>query len=220
MLYVRAGGRCEFDGCNQYLLEHHLTLAEGNYAQMAHIVAFREYGPRGKANNRPKSINKVDNLMLLCSGCHHLIDENSKQYTVATLREYKKHHEERIRHVTSLGPDLKTTVVQLKAIIGSQTVAIPIAQVSEAVAPRYPTDTHGLVIDLTKIYGDDESFIKTATRTIDRELEHLYAPGMDLEYTRHISLFALAPIPLLVYLEGWTSPDLLRDKLRKLSKTA
>jgi hypothetical protein len=38
-LFVRAGGRCEFDGCNKYLLEHSLTLTEGNFAQLAHIVA-------------------------------------------------------------------------------------------------------------------------------------------------------------------------------------
>jgi len=43
-LFVRAGGRCEFDGCNKYLLAHPLTLTPGNFAQMAHIVAFREQG--------------------------------------------------------------------------------------------------------------------------------------------------------------------------------
>src|SRR3989442_13044181 len=39
LLFVRAGGRCEFDGCNKFLLEHPLTITEGNFAQMAHIVA-------------------------------------------------------------------------------------------------------------------------------------------------------------------------------------
>jgi hypothetical protein len=42
LLYVRAGGRCEFDGCNEYLLEHHVTLDALNVGQMAHIVAFKE----------------------------------------------------------------------------------------------------------------------------------------------------------------------------------
>ncbi len=39
-LYVLAGGRCEFDGCPNYLIEHHLTHTRGNFAQMAHVVAF------------------------------------------------------------------------------------------------------------------------------------------------------------------------------------
>lgn len=199
-LYVRAGGRCEFDGCNHYLLEHHLTHKPGNYGQAAHIVAFHERGPRGHAVLRPGSINGIDNLMLLCPGCHHLIDENATQYPVTALREYKRHHEERILHVTGLGSDLKTTVVQLKAKIGDHIVAIPVSQVTEAVAPRYPTDMRGFVIDLTTIDGDDNAFMQTATRNIRQNLERLYAPGMEVEQTRHISVFALAPIPLLVYL--------------------
>lgn len=47
LLFVRAGGRCEFDGCSRYLIEHPVTLTEGNFAQVAHIVAFRIAGPRG-----------------------------------------------------------------------------------------------------------------------------------------------------------------------------
>ena len=57
LLVVRAGGRCEFDGHNEYLLHHPLTLTPGNFAQMAHIVAFKEDGPRGKSPLRPTYIN-------------------------------------------------------------------------------------------------------------------------------------------------------------------
>lgn len=199
-LYVQAGGWCEFNGCPHYLMEHHLTLAAGNYGQAAHIVAFHENGPRGRTHPRPKVINEVENLMLLCPGCHHMIDEDPAQYTVAVLREYKRHHEERIRHVTGLGPDYKTTIVQLKAKIGDHTVAIPAPLVTEAVAPRYPTDARGYVIDLTSIQGDDDAFMQTATQTIRANMSRVYAPGMDVEQTRHISLFALAPIPLLMFL--------------------
>jgi hypothetical protein len=70
LLFVRAGGRCEFDGCNDYLLQHPLTLIPGNFAQMAHIIAFKEDGPRGNAALRPSYINDVGNLMLLCPQCH------------------------------------------------------------------------------------------------------------------------------------------------------
>jgi hypothetical protein len=47
LLFTLAGGRCEFDKCNRYLLAHHVTHREGNFADMAHIVAFRPQGPRG-----------------------------------------------------------------------------------------------------------------------------------------------------------------------------
>src|SRR5713101_5749324 len=132
VLFVRAAGRCEFDGCNRFLLEHSLTLAEGNFGQMAHIVAFSREGPRGGTAGRPSSINDGSNLMLVCPECHKLIDDDPERWSVETLEKYKTRHEERIRHVTGLGPDLKTTVVQLKSRIAGQSVAIPIAQVTEA----------------------------------------------------------------------------------------
>jgi len=200
LLFVRAGGRCEFDGCNDYLLAHPLTLTDGNFAQMAHIVAFREDGPRGKSALRPAYINDVANLMLLCPQCHKLIDDHPDQYTVEVLDKFKQAHEDRIFHVTGLGPDLKTTIVQLKARIAGQTVAIPVAQVTKAVAPRYPSDAKGYVIDLTAINAEGKAFITEAARCIRQKIERLYEAGMDVHETRHISLFALAPIPLLVYL--------------------
>jgi hypothetical protein len=143
LLFVHAGGRCEFDGCNKYLLEHHVTLSEGIFAEMAHIVAFKPDGPRGESALRPADINNISNLMLLCPPCHKHIDDNPSRYTRKTLEEYKSRHEDRIRHVTGLGPDLKTTIVQLKANIGGQAVNIPASHVTEAVAPRYPTDLRG-----------------------------------------------------------------------------
>jgi len=138
--------------------------------------------------------------MLLCPRCHKLIDDNPSHYTIVTLESYKRRHEDRIYHVTRLGPDLKTTIVQLKANIGGHHVDIPISQVTEAGSPRYPTDPRGFIIDLSNIHGNDAAFMQTATHNITREIERLYAPGMDIERTRHISLFALAPIPLLVFL--------------------
>lgn len=200
LLFVRAGGRCEFDGCNAYLLQHPLTLISGNFAQMAHIVAFKEDGPRGNTALRPAYVNDVANLMLLCPQCHKLIDDHPDQYTVPVLEKFKQAHEDRIFHVSGLGPDLKTTIVQLKARIAGQTIAIPVAQVTKAVAPRYPTDAKGHLIDLTAINAEGKAFIEEACRCIKQKVERLYEPGMDVHETRHISLFALAPIPLLIYL--------------------
>jgi hypothetical protein len=200
MLFVRAGGRCEFDGHNKYLLEHPLTLSEINLAEAAHIVAFSETGSRGETNPRPTDIHDIENLMLLCLDCHKLIDDRPERYSVATLKEYKRKHEERIHYVTGLSKDLKTTIMQLKAKINDQTVDIPVSHVIEAVAPRYPTDTRGFVIDLTGIQGNDGSYYKTAAQTIKSRLDLLYSPTMDVQQTNHISLFALGPIPILAYL--------------------
>ena len=199
-LYVRAGGRCEFDGCNNYLLEHHVTLKEGNFAQVAHIVAFRLAGPRGKEGTRPADINDVGNLVLLCPGCHKLVDDHPEDYSRVTLEEYKKAHEKRILHLTSLGPEGRTAALVLKARIGGQAVAVPFAQITEAVAPLYPIDREGFVVDLTAFNDTSNTFITTASDEIVERMKRFWEPGGLGARVGRVSVFALAPIPLLVLL--------------------
>jgi hypothetical protein len=93
-----------------------------------------------------------------------------------------------------------TAVVQLKALIAGRTIDIPVSHVYEAVSPRWPTSRQGHVIDLTAINVEDDAGAKVAAKQIDAEVANLYRPGMDADKTRHISLFGLAPIPLLMHL--------------------
>jgi hypothetical protein len=106
------------------LYVHSVTSEPGNFAEAAHIVAFRSDGPRGN-EVRPHDINSFDNLMLLCAECHHLIDTNPENYSVEELRAHKREHEGRIFALTALGPEHRTTVIQLRASIGGQPVDIP-----------------------------------------------------------------------------------------------
>src|SRR4051794_5524465 len=99
LLFTRAGGRCEFDGCSRYLLEHHLTFGDGNFAEAAHIVAYSINGPRG-FEKRPNDIHDISNLMILCPSCHKLIDDNPEKFTQETLDQYKQNHEKEIFHLT------------------------------------------------------------------------------------------------------------------------
>jgi len=198
LIAVRSGGRCEFDGCNRYLFEHPLTLRSGNFSQSAHIVAFSPRGPRGATAISLRKLNQPSNLMLLCADCHRLIDTRPGEFSVKILRKYKRQHEERIRFVTDLGPDRKTTVVKLTSRIGGQPVSIPMAQIIRAISPLYPTDRKGWIIDLGAIEGEQRAFFDAAADTVRSRIRRLFDPGMDGSETRHISLFALAPIPLLV----------------------
>jgi hypothetical protein len=138
--------------------------------------------------------------MLLCPQCHKLIDDHPAEYTRRTLEEYKQRHERRINHVTGLGPDQKTSVLVLKANIGNQRVTLAFDQILEAVSPRYPCSRSGTTIDLTQVEGSGEAFVRTACDTIKQRIQRLLEPGGEASETGHISLFALAPIPLLVLL--------------------
>lgn len=199
LLYVQAGGRCEFDGCNKYLMRHPLTHKPINLGQMAHIVAFSDDGPRGDADDRPVDINNAENLMLLCHQCHKLIDDHPEEYSRETLLNYKKAHKERIVWLTAASPDRQTSVVVLKSKIGGQTVKLSAAEIHEAVSPRYPASRAGTEIDLSKISDEGEAFYTVAAKEIKRQIERVLSDVIEDEKTNHISLFALAPMPLLAY---------------------
>lgn len=200
LVFVRAGGRCELPGCNEYLLEHHLTLTPGNFAQAAHIVAFSRQGPRGSTRLPVKYINDVSNLMLLCHRCHKQIDDHPKDHPVARLRRDKGAHEDRIRHVTGLSADLKSTIICLTARIAGRSPSIPYAQIAHAVDPRYPADRKGVVVDLSRMATTGERLIEVGQNEIRAKIAQLASASLDGVVPEHISVFALAPIPLLVFL--------------------
>jgi SMODS-associated and fused to various effectors sensor domain/HNH endonuclease len=200
LLFVRAGGHCEFDGCNRYLIRHHLTLTEGNFAEVAHIVAFRADGPRGRERTRPGDIHNAANLMLLCPTCHKLIDDHPENYTKRALAAYKRQHEKWIERVTSLRPDRQTCLIVVRAPIGKQTVSIPFDHMLEAVAPRYPISRRGLEIDLTNLLEEGHAVTRAAEQNIAARLARFLEPGGEWEEAGHLSLFALAPMPLLIFL--------------------
>lgn len=211
ILYVRAGGRCEFDGCNKYLLRNPLTLTQANFGKKAHIVAFKESGPRGRQGKRPKDINALANLMVLCATCHDEVDKHPEKYPRSVLEGYKTAHEKRIDLVTKAGPDRKTTVVQFKAKIGGKDVGIPAPDVFVAVSPNYPEEEQGLIIDCCNFDDRNPAFVGLAAAEIDRKLQPLLEPRMQGEPPRHISLFAFGPIPLLIHLGSRLSDKLPVD---------
>lgn len=201
-LYVQAGARCEFDGCNKYLLEHYPTETPGNFGEQAHIYAFNEGGARALEPGRPEDINDLSNLILLCPECHHLVDDVRPQdYTVETLRKFKSDHEARIFALTGLSKDRDTVPLVLRGQVHGRTIDISDDEMQAAVAPNYLKRRDKVEIDLTAIPDcPDDSFWRTAASAIDRRVEHLYSLTPRPERTLRVSVFALAPIPLLIYL--------------------
>lgn len=201
-LAVAAGGRCEFPGCNRFLLSHHVTASKANFSEAAHIVAFREDGPRGDATERSglANINAIENLMFLCRTCHIEIDTHPARYSVAELRRNKREHEARIHHLTSLGPEDASAVVRLVATVGSKAPTICDDAVLEALRPRYPASLPGLTIDLTAFRREDAAYFALARDEIDRHLDALLDPAKRASPARRFAVFALAPQALLMHL--------------------
>lgn len=201
-LWVKSGGRCEFPGCNEEVWRDNLTLKEDNFAHIAHNIAASPNGPRGDKILSPILETDFDNLLLLCLKCSKLVDgKNQEKYSVNQLTEYKRRHEERINLQTSLGPDLKTTVVRLEAPIRERTVSVPTALAYEALENRYPSDDKGIFINFNNKAGSgDEEFWKAYHNDIKSEVNHSLRRSNNLFRFDHLSIFGLAPIPILIAL--------------------
>ncbi len=199
-LFTQAGGRCEFDGCNRYLLEHPLTRTVGVFAQMAHIFAFSDRGPRAVPSGSTAEKHALANLILLCPECHKLVDDDPETYSASVLRKHKKAHEDRIFILTDTKPDRQTVAFVLRARIADQSVAISRADMEAAVAPRY-LGRDVVECNLTALrdqVGCD--YWQVSQDAIQRAAAGLYTGTFDGGPARHVSVFALAPIPLLVFL--------------------
>lgn len=94
MLWGRSANICAFPNCNKTLV---MDETEGDDASIigeeAHIVAKKPDGPRGDSPLTEEERDKYDNLILLCSIHHKLIDDQVNEYPVSKLKEYKKEHE-------------------------------------------------------------------------------------------------------------------------------
>jgi SMODS-associated and fused to various effectors sensor domain len=210
-LVATTAGRCEFRGCNDFLFIHHVTHQTGNFSEKAHIVAYKENGPRGLEGPRPQDINSIDNLMLICARCHKLIDDFPLLYPRSELELQKKDHEDRIKRVSELGPELQTFGLIFKSKIGSLTTEISTGEIFKAVHPRYHSP-NSLIMNFNN-FGDEasDSYEFTAQR-IKRDVAQLYATHSELiTKIKHLSVFGLGPIPLLVTLGNCLSNTVSTD---------
>src|SRR5262249_14452906 len=107
--------------------------------------------------------------------------------------------------------------------IGGDKSSISNADIKAAVFPRYIQDSQGVVIDLSDIPDDGDdggmSFYQIATQLIAQKIAPLYERGIDIEPIEHISVFAFAPIPLLVYLGNQINDKVTADLFQRHKDT-
>lgn len=201
-LWVKAGGRCEYKGCNKSLYEDILTKRNFNQAYIAHIVADVAGGPRGDAVSSPLLQDDLTNLMLLCDKDHRLIDKvDVAGYPESLLLAMKKEHEERIERVTAIAPDMQSHIVIYKTNIGANTPVLTYESVREFLLPsHYPALSSAIDLSLSNSSFADknESFWKAELENLETQFNEQLRPKFRTGVIKHISIFALAPMPLLI----------------------
>jgi hypothetical protein len=205
MLWGRAAGRCEFAGCNRPLWKSTVTQEEVNVAQQAHIYSFSPSGPRGNEGVDASVLNSVENLMLVCHQCHRKIDARADggRYTVAVLQAMKREHERRVELVTDIAADRRSHVLLYGANIGVQSSPLNFSDAAHAMFPgHYPASDRPIELGLLNSattdgeddYWDGES--RQLRTLFERQVHERVAAG-DVD---HLSIFSLAPQPLLILL--------------------
>ena len=205
-LWIKAGGRCQFKHCNKPVYEHGMTLQDGNFADIAHIIGAKKSAARGGKLSEELQV-EYSNLMLLCKDCHKLIDDNEDYYDAETLRQWKQEHEDRIEVLTSISPETpRSTILRMQVNIGDRVIGIPDEAMFNAMfsqkSPKFPFDKKGITI--TEINfdrtADEVHWQKFAEAKIKNKIDRYLEEGLDGRVVKHLSIFSIGPIPLLMYL--------------------
>ncbi len=205
MLWGKAAGRCEFAGCNKRLWQSNITKEQVNIAQKAHIWAFSSGGPRGNDGIPDALLNNIENLMLVCHECHTLIDQDDdgEKYSVQILESMKAKHEQRIELATSISPEMQSNILMYGANIGEQSSPLTFTKAANALFPdRYPADSTPINLGLNGSPFQDhtEHYWLSEKRTLEENFERLVRPKLKDGYIEHLSVFGIAPQPLLIRL--------------------
>ena len=212
-MLVECGGRCAL--CNAYLLEGGLTSTPVPFGELAHMIGLQpnKNSPRGLdepmgADER----NDPSNLMFVCESNHAEIDKSGSRdmFPIDWLRQRKADHIARINFLTGLNPQHPTVVLRLLAKVRDDLVEVDQTAVANAVmysAMRYPkfrlADRNEVEIDLRGIAGEKDAtpeYYAAARARINEVFDHTLAGGWTNGDITHMSVFAFARIPLLVYL--------------------
>ena len=202
MLWGRAAARCEM--CNAPVSSHPQTKEDVNLAEAAHIVGFSADGPRGEGELSEQLAKDIANLMLLCRLCHKTIDTNKTEYSVDRLRRMKLAHEERIDVVTAIGEDRASHILLYGSNVGDHNALVSYQTTAPALVPdeRYPASNAPLALGMVNSSFRDrtDEFWRIESAHLRAMIDQQVRPRLRNGDIQHLSIFALAPQPLLTLL--------------------
>jgi hypothetical protein len=204
LLWSGAGGRCQM--CDKPLGEHlKARRRRGNYGLVAHIVASDPNGKRGCPVRSPKLAASLSNLMLLCYECHKTIDDEKtwSLYPESRLLAIKEAQEAWVAQSLSASRSAPTNILTYGAPIGRNEVGFSVDDCARAItAPKTLASGQPIRLEMQgRRHRED------GPRFWLEEIEHLRAAfnedvrgRLNRGTLEHVSVFALAPMPLLIEL--------------------
>ena len=194
--------------CSNALLDNEWGEAAVSIGEIAHNVGATDgkRSPRGDSPIPLAERNHLENLILLCHACHRKIDaeENRGVYTVESLRGIKKVHEDMVAAATDFASLHRTLIVVTDATVRGAPVKASHRQIATALmavrrAP-YSVDGRQVRVEVDLRDSETEQWVwDRGKQRIDEAVARIRA-DTDPGPVDHVSIFAVAPIPLMVYL--------------------
>ncbi len=172
-----------------------------NLAEVAHVIGFSANGPRGETELSAELARDVTNLMLLCGDCHKDIDANKRQYPTPLLGQMKESHERHVELVTSIARDKQSHVLLYGANVGQHSSPVNFGKASVAMIPDwYPASRNPLNIGMINSAHTDDvaAYWEIEGDNLRKRVTQQVKPQLADGTIKHLSIFALAPQPLLI----------------------
>ena len=100
-LFADSGGYCQNPSCTSLLF-----MSVGNerlhVAEIAHVCAAEERGPRANTALTPEQRGEYDNLILLCPTCHTVVDKAPEAFPDSLMHQWKRMHVDKLATVFAI----------------------------------------------------------------------------------------------------------------------
>ena len=143
--------------------------------------------------------------MLVCYDCHDEIDnlETRHKYSEERLLLMKQRHEERIERQTATHKDNDSEILLFGANIGQHGFPLTYNECRLAIMPNYyPASASPIALGISNssIEDNDELYWQCEKRNLEKQFNQKVHDRIKGGEIRHLSVFGLAPQPLLVQL--------------------
>lgn len=195
-LWIRSGGLCA--RCKTALILDDVD-AKVNIGERAHIIG-KAKGKGNKGGPRrefaedfditDENIDTLENLMLMCSPCHHIIDTNDKAYPPQDLFDMKKKHEDWVSEQLSKNNKAIVVVHKRKNLMPVDSILLS-------------KETNCLLLDAVSLQEEFTDFTEEGWSAAKKENEDFFRKVVNSKKENegaHLFVFPLSPIPLLIHL--------------------
>ncbi|MEZ5962171.1 MAG: HNH endonuclease [Hyphomonadaceae bacterium] len=220
IVWARGAGRCSY--CNKSLIgDLAANNEDSNFGFVAHIVGEKPTSPRGHPTRSAELADDPNNLMLMCYPHHKLIDvDEVDQYPEERLLSIKEAHESRIAILADIAADRASHVLRYGAKIGDLESPLSFGRVRTAMTPEfYPAEGRSIGIEIlgSVARDSDATYWDTEARNLEHQFNTHVRSRLASREVTHLSVFALAPIPLLVKL-GALLGDIVPARIHQLHR--